>query len=89
MRKTIITEQKRTELFLYIILKHKIFILLTKTLQKASTKVLWSYHRRRSLFTNCSKPIMAHVNIQVQYYTKQNITRGIQTTYINDKCINI
>jgi len=43
----------------------------------------------RSLFTNFSKPIPAHVNIQVQYYTKQNVTRGIHTTYINGKCINI
>ena len=45
--------------------------------------------RRRSLFTNFSKPIPAHVNIQVQYYTKQNVARGIQTTYINGKWINI
>jgi len=27
----------------------------------------------RSLFTNFSKPILAHVNIHVQYYTKQNV----------------
>ena len=27
----------------------------------------------RSLFTNFSKPILAHVNIHVQYYTKQNM----------------
>ena len=45
--------------------------------------------RRRSLFTNFSKPIPAHVNIQVQYYTKQNVTRGIHTTYITGKSKNI
>jgi len=39
---------------------------------------------RRSLFTSS-----AHVNIQVQYYTKQNVTRGINTTYITDKSKNI
>ena len=45
--------------------------------------------RRSSLFTNFRKPIPDHVNIQVQYYTKHIVTRGIHTTYINDKCINI
>ena len=45
--------------------------------------------RRSSSFTNFRKPIPAHVNIEVQYYTKQIVTRGIQTTYINGKCINI
>jgi len=43
----------------------------------------------RRLFTNFSKPIPAHVNIQVQYYTKQNLTRGIQTTYMNGKRVHI
>jgi len=41
--------------------------------------------RRSSSFTNFRKPIPAHV----QYYTKQIVTRGIQTIYINGKCINI
>ena len=48
-----------------------------------------TFDRRRSLFTNFSKPTPAHVNIQVQYYTKQNVTRGIHTTYIKGKCIPI
>jgi len=29
------------------------------------------------------------VNIHVQYYTKQNVIRGIQTTYITGKSTNI
>jgi len=29
------------------------------------------------------------VNIHVQYYTKQNVTRGIHTTYITGKSKNI
>jgi len=29
------------------------------------------------------------VNIHVQYYTKQNVTRGIHTTYITSKSKNI
>ena len=45
--------------------------------------------RRRSVFTNFSKPILAHMNIHVQYYTKQNVTRGIYTTYKTGKGKNI
>ena len=29
------------------------------------------------------------MNIHVQYYTKQNVIRGIQTTYITGKSTNI
>ena len=36
---------------------------------------------RRSLFTNFSKPILADVNIHVQYYTKQNVTRSTHYIY--------
>ena len=52
-------------------------------------KLLHTHIYRRSLFTIFRKPIPAHVNIQVQFYTKHNITRGIQTKYIYSKCINI
>ena len=64
-------------------LKHRLYI------YKYIENIFTIIEYRRSLFTIFSKPIPAHVNIQVQYYTQQNITRGIPTTYINDKCINI
>ena len=39
-------------------------------------------YKNKNIIYNVSKSIPAHVNIQVQYYTKQNVTRGKQTTYI-------
>ena len=46
-------------------------------------------YSRRSLFTTFSKAILVHVTIHVQYYTKQNVTRGIHTTYITGKSTTI